>query len=134
MSSIKGKNTKPELILRNFLWNNVLKGYRIHSKEIAGRPDIAYTKYKIAIFVNGCFWHRCPKCKPPFPNTHKEFWEKKFNCNVMRDRKIIDHLQKNGWITLVFWECEINQDVNEIGKKISSLIFKNTSKSKINSI
>lgn len=124
MSSIKAKNTKPELLLRKAIWNNNIRGYRLHSKTIPGRPDIVFTKKKLAIFVNGCFWHSCPICKPKIPKSNKDFWNEKFRKNKLRDKKKILELNSMGWKTLVIWECEINEDLKICVKKIRKLTQK----------
>ena len=85
MSANKAKHTKPELILRKALWANGLMGYRNNYKKLPGRVDIAFTVKKLAIFVNGCFWHRCPKCNYPMPKTNEDFWENKFSKNIAID-------------------------------------------------
>jgi len=110
MSLIRGKNTKPELELRKALWSAGLRGYRLHSKELAGRPDISFSRTKLALFVNGCFWHSCPYCKFSLPKTHSDFWKTKFKKNKERDANKIDHLRKQGWKVLVFWECQIKEN------------------------
>lgn len=112
MSKIKAKNTKPELLLRKTLWDKGLKGYRIHCKKVVGRPDICYLSKKIAIFVHGCYWHRCPYCAPSEPKTHKKFWKQKFKNNKERDKKKEKWLKEKGWRVLVFWECQINKNIN----------------------
>ncbi len=84
MSAIKAKNTKPELLLRKALWHSGVKGYRLHWKKVPGRPDIAFPGKKIAIFVNGCFWHRCPICNPSLPKTNISFWTDKFRVKVRK--------------------------------------------------
>ena len=93
MSRIRGKNTKPEITLRKEMWKNDIRGYRLHWKKVPGRPDIAFPKRKVAIFVNGCFWHRCPYCNPPLPKTHIEFWKAKFYKNKERNKNKINDLQ-----------------------------------------
>lgn len=102
MSANKGRNTKPELLLRKALWYSGLRGYRLHWKKVPGRPDITYPGRKIAIFVNGCFWHRCPKCNPHYPKSNTEFWKKKFEANKKRDQKKLMELEKLGWVTVIF--------------------------------
>lgn len=111
MSSIKYKNTKPEILLRKALWNSNVRGYRLHWNRVPGRPDIAFPGRKLAIFVNGCFWHRCPICKPILPKTHTAFWHEKFSKNIDRDRSKIESLAKLGWTTLTIWECQIKNDL-----------------------
>ena len=122
MSANRGKDTKPELILRKALYRNGLSGYRLHWNKAPGRPDICYPGKMLAIFVNGCFWHRCPNCNPSMPKTHLEFWENKFNRNIERDRRKIKELEKMGWLSMVFWECQIKNNLDECIDRISSTI------------
>jgi DNA mismatch endonuclease (patch repair protein) len=125
MSAIKGKNTKPELILRKALWNSGLRGYRLHWKKVPGRPDIAFPGKKIAIFVNGCFWHRCPHCQPAKPKSNSSFWKEKFKRNVERDQNKIQLLKRAGWQTITIWECQLNKNLNSYLSKIKKLAHKN---------
>lgn len=120
MSAIKHKNTKPELLLRKMLWNNGMKGYRIHWSKLPGKPDIAFPRKKLAIFVNGCFWHRCPYCKPALPKSHSTFWKIKFEKNVERDKKKSVQLRTIGWKSITIWECQINLNTNDILNKIKT--------------
>ena len=113
MSSIRAKNTKPELSLRNVLWKTGLRGYRLHWKGANGRPDICYPGKKIAIFVQGCFWHQCPYCKPGIPKSHSKFWRNKFRANKKRDEQKEMSLKKAGWQVIVFWECQIKKNANK---------------------
>lgn len=122
MKSNKGKDTKPEIMLRKALRDGGLPGYRLHWKKAPGRPDIAYPRYKVAIFVHGDFWHRCPICNLPLPRTHTEFWEQKLKRNVERDQKKIVELEISGWKVVVCWEHEIKQDVVQCVNKIKTSI------------
>ncbi|RLC76885.1 MAG: very short patch repair endonuclease [Chloroflexi bacterium] len=122
MSANRGKDTKPELMLRKALYRNGLSGYRLHWKKAPGRPDICYPGKKLAIFVNGCFWHRCPHCNPPMPKTHAGFWESKFSRNAERDKRKINELEAAGWIVLVFWECQIKNNIDICVDRVSSII------------
>ena len=122
MSANKAKNTKPEITLRKALWSEGYKGYRLNWKRAPGRPDIAYPGKKIAIFVNGCYWHRCPKCDLPLPKTNTEFWEDKFDKNVKRDKKKKDELLSLDWIVLVFWECDIKSNISNSIQKIKKVL------------
>jgi len=122
MSRNKAKNTKPELILRKSLWKYGLKGYRMHPKNIPGKPDIAFISRKIAIFINGCFWHRCPNCNYGLPKHNRQFWEDKFNKNIIRDKKKIEQLKEMGWIVITVWECQLKKDILE--KTVNSLFKK----------
>jgi DNA mismatch endonuclease (patch repair protein) len=112
MSSIKGKDTKPEVIFRKALWDQGIKGYRLHYKTI-GRPDIALVNKKIAIFIHGCYWHRCPKCDLPVPRSNTGFWKEKFHKNVERDKGKERLLKEAGWAVFVIWECEIKKDLQK---------------------
>ena len=122
MSANKAKNTKPEITLRKALWSEGHKGYRLNWKKAPGRPDIAYPGKKIAIFVNGCYWHRCPKCNLPLPKTNTDFWKEKFDKNVKRDKKKNDELLSLDWIVLVFWECDIKSDISNSIQKIKKVL------------
>lgn len=122
MSSIKAKNTKPEIIIRKELVRSNLIGYRIHNKKIPGRPDISYSNKRLAIFINGCFWHRCPRCKPPFPKTHKFFWFKKFYKNIKRDKMKRKQLNNLGWSVITLWECEINENTKKCVEVIKTYL------------
>lgn len=124
MSAVKDRNTKPELLLRKKLWSSGIRGYRIHLKNVPGRPDIAFPRKRIAIFVNGCFWHRCPFCKLPIPKFNSNFWEKKFNQNKKRDKKKINQLVNKGWKIITIWECQIKANLNRYIKVIIKM-YKN---------
>ena len=128
MSSNKGKDTKPELQLRRSLRDAGYPGYRLQWK-IPGRPDITYPGKKIAVFVNGCYWHRCPRCDLPLPKTNTEFWASKFENNVKRDKQNVELLENIGWTVIVIWECEIKNDLNGVSKRIVNQI--NIDRSKV---
>lgn len=121
MSANVGKNTKPELILRKALRDIGIPGYRLHWKRAVGHPDIAYPGRKIAIFVNGCYWHRCPYCDLPLPKSNIEFWANKFKKNIERDAEKKRKLEDDGWTVLVFWECQIKENVQNCAKKVKEL-------------
>ena len=108
MSRIKGKNTKPEMIVRQWLWRNGLR-YRLHRNDLPGKPDIVFTGRKKVIFVNGCFWHKhnCKYFKWPKSNT--EFWRQKIEGNVRRDADNFTALTAKEWGYMVIWECEIKE-------------------------
>lgn len=122
MSSNKAKDTKPELLLRRSLWANNIRGYRINYKQVAGKPDIAFISKKIAIFVNGCYWHRCPKCDYALPKHNTDFWKNKFERNIQRDIRKTAELEALGWHVITIWECEIKEDINEIVTIIAELL------------
>ena len=110
MSKIGTKDTKPELLLRKKLFSEGLKGYRVNF-NLPGKPDIVFTKYKLAIFVDGCFWHKCPKCFKA-PETNKNFWIEKLDGNVKRDNNVNKNLSEMGYTVLRFWEHEIEHNLN----------------------
>lgn len=106
MSRIRSKDTKPEIIVRSYLHRKGFR-FRLHSKKLPGKPDIVLKKYKIVIFVHGCFWHRHKNCKnATVPESNFKFWKDKFAYNVKRDKQIQKELLKFGWKVLVIWECE----------------------------
>lgn len=106
MSRIKGKDTKPELIVRSLLHSMGYR-YRLHQKSLPGKPDLVLKKYRTVIFVHGCFWHRHEDCRYAYnPKSKVDFWEKKFQKNIERDRIKTEQLKESGWSVLVIWECE----------------------------
>jgi DNA mismatch endonuclease, patch repair protein len=111
MSRITGKNTKPELILRRFLFSKGLRGYRVHS-ALFGKPDIVFPRHKLVIFVDGCFWHKCPRCFVK-PATNRGFWEKKIAGNIKRDQLVKKRLSEDGYKVIRFWEHEIRKNINK---------------------
>lgn len=122
MSKISGKETKPEIVVRRFLFSNGFR-YRKNDKRYPGKPDIILPKYKTAIFIHGCFWHghNCPAGK--LPETRKEFWENKIYENVERDKNEQEQLKQLGWKIIVIWQCELkNKKIRDktLNKLISS--------------
>jgi DNA mismatch endonuclease (patch repair protein) len=110
MSGIRGRNTKPEVTLRHALHALGLR-YRLHSKALPGKPDLVLPRFRAAVFVHGCFWHRHEGCRfTTTPATRPEFWSEKFEGNVERDRRNLEALQKSGWRTAVVWECAIKAE------------------------
>lgn len=119
MSRIKGRDTGPERQLRSLLHRAGFR-FRLHVKELAGRPDIVLPKYRTAIFVHGCFWHRHAGCKSATtPSTRREFWEDKFGANVDRDRRNVISLQEQGWRVETVWECELKKDATGVVRHLS---------------
>lgn len=112
MSRIKGKNTKPEMLVRQFLHANGFR-YRLHVKDLPGKPDIVLPKYKAVIFVHGCFWHGHAHCKYyVIPKTRTEWWLNKLNKNIENDKKANDTLGQAGWKVHTIWECDLKSDRN----------------------
>ncbi len=107
MSRIKGKDTKPEMLVRKFLHAHGFR-YRLHVKNLPGKPDIVLPKYKTVIFVHGCFWHGHEGCKYfVVPKTRTEWWLNKINGNVENDKKALRNLIENGWKIIVIFECDL---------------------------
>lgn len=116
MARIKSKNTGPELILRKLLSQNKVLGYRSHYK-IFGRPDLAFPKKRLAVFIDGCFWHKCPLCFVK-PTSRTEFWKEKIRKNIKRDKEVNKFLKKNGWKFLRIWEHELRKNPEKVCQKI----------------
>ena len=108
MQGNKRANTKPELLLRTLLRAHGLTGYRLQWK-VPGHPDVCWPGKKVAVFVNGCFWHRCPYCKLTVPKTNVEYWTAKFERNRARDARNVEALVNDGWTVLVVWECALKK-------------------------
>lgn len=110
MSKIRGKDTKPEEMVRKYLFSKGLR-YRKNDKRYPGHPDIVLPKYKSVVFVHGCFWHLHENCKyARLPSSNIEFWEKKLNGNKSRDVKVKSELESEGWAVFTIWECELKRD------------------------
>ncbi|MDO4849523.1 MAG: very short patch repair endonuclease [Coriobacteriia bacterium] len=112
MQGNKGKDTKPELLVRERLREAGLTGYRLQWK-VPGRPDVAWPGRKVAVFINGCFWHRCPNCNPSTPKKNVEYWDAKFARNVERDRQNLEALRADGWTVHVIWECQLKKKTRD---------------------
>jgi DNA mismatch endonuclease (patch repair protein) len=125
MSGIRGKNTKPEMVVRQYLHRHGLR-YRLHDRSLAGHPDIVLPKYHTIVFVHGCFWHKHSCSRFVWPKTRREFWEEKITGNVLRDQRNEYFLKVQGWNVIVVWECEISDFrlqmlVNEIKQQYNMM-------------
>lgn len=120
MSQIQGKNTKPEIKLRKALWSQGIR-YRIKNK-LPGKPDIVFPRFKLVVFVDGCFWHRCPKHYIK-PKTRAKFWEEKISGNVERDKRNNRKLRKLGWSVVRIWEHDVKTSLNKCVEKIERQCF-----------
>ena len=108
MAGIKGRDTRPELLVRRYLHGAGLR-YRLHDPSLPGRPDVSLPAARTALFVHGCFWHRhqgCPKATTP--TSRDEFWRSKFEANIARDARKSEELRKAGWTVEILWECQCN--------------------------
>lgn len=113
MSHIRGTDTKPEIIVRKYLFSRGYR-YRLHVKRLPGRPDIVLKKYHTVIFVNGCFWHGHEGCKYyVIPKTRSDFWKAKIGRNKERDKKDHDELKKMGWDIMTIWECQLKPQIRK---------------------
>lgn len=122
MSKIRSKHTKVEVSLRKKVWNSRMR-YRLHCKKLPGKPDFVFPSKKIAVFVDGCFWHGCPKCYRK-PKNNKKYWEWKLKYNKDRDKKHNKELRKMGWRALHFWEHEIKKSPDKCVEKIKREFLK----------
>lgn len=127
MQQIKGKDTKPEILLRKLLFAEGFR-YRINDRKLPGKPDIVLKKYNTVIFVNGCFWHSHQNCRYfVVPKTRTEFWTDKIKGNKERDHRNISLLKEAGWNVITVWECElkkimIDDTLNKVKEKIKESI------------
>ncbi len=122
MSAVKGKNTKPEMVVRKYLHAYGLR-YKLHDKNLPGKPDLVFPKRKTVIFVHGCFWHGHAGCKDfRIPKSRPEWWSSKIGGNITRDERNVDKLKNSGWNVEIIWECELSNNVlNELADKISKV-------------
>lgn len=121
MSAIRGKNTKPEIVVRKFLFGRGFR-YRLNHPRLPGHPDIVLRKYRTVIFVNGCFWHGHDNCKYyRLPKTNVDFWRKKVERNKMRDVEEQRQLATMGWHCITIWECQLKPKVR--AQTLESLAF-----------
>ena len=122
MSRIRGKDTKPEMMVRRIAHAMGLR-FRLHRRDLPGCPDLVFPKYKTVIFVHGCFWHRHDGCrKATMPKSNIQFWESKFVRNVSRDQFSTAQLRDLGWTTEVIWECEA-KDPKGVEDRLRALLF-----------
>ncbi|WP_458724953.1 very short patch repair endonuclease [Pseudomonas mandelii] len=120
MSRVKGKNTKPEMIVRSLCHQMGLR-FRLHRRDLPGTPDLVFPKYNLCIFVHGCFWHRHIGCKyASMPKSRENFWLEKFDTNINRDHQNTNKLKLLDWRVDVIWECE-TKDTNQVKEKILRL-------------
>ncbi|WP_215506604.1 very short patch repair endonuclease [Peptoniphilus sp. EMRHCC_23] len=125
MARVKSKNTKPELFLRKLLWHKGFR-YRLNYKELPGSPDLYIPKYRVAIFVNGCFWHMHENCRySSIPKNNHDFWKNKLEGNVERDKQNYSKLENMGIKVIVVWGCEIKQmmkDKELVQRRLDNLV------------
>ena len=121
MSRIRAKNTKPEVLVRKYLWSHGFR-YRLNHPRLPGKPDIVMRMYRTCIFINGCFWHGHEGCKYyTIPKTNTDFWVNKVKRNKERDVEVQHQLAKMGWHCITIWECELKADKRE--STLESLVY-----------
>lgn len=118
MRSVPRFHTKPEVVLRKAVHRAGLR-FRLQRTDLPGTPDFVLPRYRIAVFVNGCFWHRHLGCKKStLPKARRDWWEAKFRANIARDKRNYEALAASGWTVFVAWQCEIEKELNETVKRL----------------
>ncbi len=131
MSSIRARDTKPEMLVRRYLHALGFR-YRLSPRELPGRPDLLLPKYRAAIFVHGCFWHGHEECRfATTPSTRTEFWQKKISANKARDAAVVDKLYEMGWRVGVVWECALRSKRQEALAQLAEFIDSGSSRIEI---
>jgi DNA mismatch endonuclease (patch repair protein) len=120
MASIKGRDTVPEMMVRRLLWAHGIR-YRVHNTNLPGKPDISNSRSKVAVFIDGCFWHGCRKCYKE-PTSNVEFWRAKLRRNIRRRKAVKRELKTRGWTVLEFWEHSVMSSPNNVMRKIKRVI------------
>lgn len=110
MAGIKGKNTKPEMAVRKQVFAAGFR-YRLHARNLPGTPDLVLTRYKVVVFVHGCFWHGHKCLNGKLPETNRDFWQKKFARNIKNDQRATRALRAKGWKVVTIWECQLEKGV-----------------------
>jgi len=120
MAGIRGKDTKPEILLRRAMHARGFR-YRLHDRRLPGHPDLVFPRYHAAVFVHGCFWHRHEGCRfATTPATRPEFWAEKFEANLARDKRNENGLIETGWRTAIVWECALKRSVGRVAEHLSA--------------
>lgn len=121
MRSIKSTNTSIEMLFRKALWRAGVRGWRLHPKNVIGRPDITFHRKQVAVFIDGCFWHGCPSCYKR-PKSNQGYWDTKILSNTSRDRSVTNYLVEEGWTVLRFWEHDIRKDKELCVQKVANAL------------
>lgn len=117
-----GSDTRPERLLRAALCANGFRHYRLNYSAVPGRPDVAFPRARIAVFVHGCFWHRCPHCRPALPKSNREFWKRKFLLNRCRDARNRRALEVLDWDVFELWECEVRTNGTHLPARLTRVL------------
>lgn len=122
MAGIRGRDTRPELVLRRGLHARGLR-FRLHRKDLPGSPDLVFPGHRVAVFVHGCFWHRHESCRyATIPKSRADFWQAKFNMNVERDRRVQKALLEDAWSVAIVWECILKKDTGHVLEELAAWI------------
>lgn len=122
MQGNKAKDSKPELLLRKALWQAGVRGYRLHIKDLPGKPDLVFTAKKLVVFVHGCYWHSCPICAIARPRHNASYWSEKLAGNTRRDILNAERLADLGWRVHTIWECQTKVSIQEAVQQIKKLL------------
>ena len=119
MSKVRSRNSRPELYVRRTIWAEGFR-YRLHVRKLPGKPDMALKKYRLAIFVHGCFWHHHGCANDRRPASNREYWDRKLDGNAERDARHRSQLQEMGWTVVTIWECSLKDDTESLLKHLRS--------------
>lgn len=123
MRGNRSTGTLPERILAKMAWNAGYRGYRKNDRRIPGKPDLYFPRLKLAVLLNGCFWHRCPYCKLPLPKSNTVFWDKKFAMNKERDKRQRKLRNAADIRTFVVWECRLIKDPDRVLERLGRVVI-----------
>jgi DNA mismatch endonuclease (patch repair protein) len=124
MRGNKSASTKPEAVLAEEMRKVGINGFYTNQKGLPGSPDLVFPDAKLAVFVHGCFWHRCPYCHPHFPESNQEYWTAKFARNKARDSRVKTQLRAQGWKPIVIWECQLKKSPERVVSRIKKALEK----------
>ncbi len=121
MAKIRGRDTRPEMAVRSLLHGAGFR-FRLHAKDLPGRPDLVLPKHRAVVFVHGCFWHRHARCRDgrSMPASNRSYWVPKFERNLARDRRVKQALRRRGWRVITVWECQIKRNPDDVLRRVAA--------------
>jgi DNA mismatch endonuclease (patch repair protein) len=122
MSRIRRTDTEPELVFRRALFAGGARGYRLHRRLDGCRPDLLFTRARVVVFIDGCFWHGCRRCEIPMPRSNRSYWLPKLARNIARDRTVRRRLRRNGWNVIRIWEHEVSADATACARRVLQIL------------